>query len=156
MAILKENIAVPATGITITLGSLASGSWRQSAFVENTTNLLMDAFVQLVVKTGATAAGTVDIWLYGSIDGSTYSDGATGLDAAFTPTSSPNLVSLGSVNTPTATTSYTSRLFSVAQAFGGSIPKQWGLAVRNSNGGALDATEGNFSKQYLGLTYQSA
>jgi hypothetical protein len=155
MATLKEQISVAATGITITLASLASNSWRQSAFVENTTNLLLDAFVQLVVKTGATAAGTVEIWLYGSIDGTTYSDGATGLDTAFTPTATPNLVFLGSVNTPAATTAYTSALFSVAAKFGGSIPKQWGLAIKNTNGGVLDATEANFSKQYLGLTFQS-
>jgi hypothetical protein len=155
MATLKEQITVVSTTIVISLASLASGSWRQSAFVENTSNLLMDAFVQSIVKTAGTAAGTVDLWLYGSNDGTTYSDGATGLDAAFTPTATPNLVFLGSVNTPAVTTSYTSRLFSVAAAFGGSIPKQWGIAAKNTNGGALDSTAGNFSMTYLGLTYQS-
>lgn len=156
MATLKEQLG-SATLITVTLASLASGSWRQSNFVDNSSNLFMDIFVQLDVKTGATAAGTVDIWSYASIDGgTTYSDGATGTDSAFTPTASPNLVFVGSVNTPAVTTSYVSRQFSLAFAYGGSLPQRWGLAIKNTNGGALDATEGNFLKQYLGLTYQSA
>lgn len=152
MATIKENLTA-AAAITITLGSLGSNSWRQSVFVDNSANLFLDALIELVVKTGATGAGTVDLWAYASIDGgATYSDGASGLDAAFTPTANPNLVFIGSIQTPTATTSYTSRIFSLAQAFGGSIPQRWGLAVKNTNGSALDATEGNFTKQYMGLT----
>jgi hypothetical protein len=156
MSTLKEQISVASTTITISLASLGAGSWRQGSFVENTSNLLLEAFVQSVVKTGATGAGTVDLWLYGSLDGTTYSDGATGVDGTFSPTATPNLVLLGSVNTPVATTSYTSRIFSVAAAFGGNIPKQWGIAAHNTNGSALDSTAGNFSMTYLGLTYQSA
>lgn len=152
MATVNEKLAA-STGITITLASLASGSWRQSAFVDNSSNLYLDAFVELLVKTGATAAGTVDLWAYASIDGgTTYSDGASGSDAAFTPTANPNLVFLGSVQTPTSTTSYTSRMFSLAQAFGGFVPQRWGLAVKNTNGGNLDSTEGNFTKIYSGIT----
>jgi len=156
MATLKEQFAAAAT-ITMSLASLASGSWWQSAFIDNSTNVYLDAFVQMKVKTGATAAGTVDFWLYASMDGGTsYSDGASGSDATFTPTATPNLVHLGTVNTPTATTSYTSAHFSVAAAFGGSVPQRWGLAAKNTNGGALDATGTNFVLQYQGLTYLSA
>lgn len=152
---LKELLGT-FTAITITLASLASNAWRQSVFVDNSSNLYDDVLVELIVKTGATAAGTVDIWAYASLDGTTYSDLATGADAAFTPTSTPNLVFLGSINTPSVTTSYHSRPFSIAAAFGGSVPLRWGLAIKNTNGGVLDATEGNFTKQYLGITYQGA
>jgi hypothetical protein len=93
--------------------------------------------------------------LYGSIDGGvTYSDGATGTDGSYTATDTPQIF-LGRLQTPTATTQYHSSLFSVQQAFGGNIPPRWGLLVHNTNGGALDATPGNFLEQYLGLTYQS-
>jgi len=155
MATLKEQFAAAAT-ITMSLASLANNTWWQSLFVDNGTNAYMDAFVQMKVKTGATAAGTVDFWLYASMDGGTsYSDGASGADAAFTPTATPNLVFLGSVNTPATTTSYISKMFSVAAAFGGSVPQRWGLAAKNTNGGVLDATAGNFVIQYQGLTYLS-
>jgi hypothetical protein len=155
MATLKEQFGT-ATTITMSLASLASGSWWQSAFIDNSVNLYLDDFVQAKVKTAGTAAGTVDFWLYASMDGGTsYSDGASGSDASFTPTSTPNLVHLGTVNTPVATTSYISAHFSVAAAFGGSVPQRWGLAAKNTNGGALDSTAGNFVIQYQGLTYLS-
>jgi hypothetical protein len=155
MANLKENFAGSVAAITISLASLANNAWRQSAFVDNSTNDYLDAWVQVNAKTGATAAGTVDLWLYGSIDGgTTYSDGASGADATYTPTDTPQIF-LGRLQTPTATTQYHSSLFSVQQAFGGNVPPRWGLLVHNTNGGALDATAGNFLEQYLGLTYQS-
>lgn len=146
-----------ATAITMSLQSLASNAWWQSTFIDNSSNDFVDDLVQAKVKTAGTAAGTVDFWLYASIDGGTsYSDGATGADGTFTPTANPNLIHLGTVNTPSATTSYISAVFSVAFAFGGSVPQRWGLAAKNTNGGALDSTAGNFVIQYQGLTFQSA
>ncbi len=50
MATLKEQISVAATGITITLASLGSGSWRQSVFVENTTNLSTARLIQMAPR----------------------------------------------------------------------------------------------------------
>lgn len=156
MATLKQQFAASAL-ITITLASLASGAWRQSAFVDNSVNDYMDAKLILKVKTGATAAGTVDIWFYASADGgTTFSDGASGTDSAFTPTATPNLEFVTSIQTPTATTTYVSTVKSVAAFFGGTMPQQWGLAIHNTNGGVLDATEGNFLKSYQGITFQSA
>jgi len=150
MATIKENFG-SSTAITITLASLGSGSWRQSAFVDNSTNLFLDALIQVIVTTGGTAAGTVDLWAYASNDGGTsYSDGASGSDAAFTPTANPNLVFIGSIQTPSTTMQYTSRMFSLAQAFGGSVPQRWGLAVKNTNGGSLGAAAS--TSQYMGLT----
>lgn len=155
MATLKELLTASVTPITISLASLASGAWRQSLFVDNTTNDFLDVWVQVNAKTGGTAAGTVDLWLYASIDGgTTYTDGASGADAAFTATDTPQIF-LGRLQTPTATTQYHSSLFSVQQAFGGNVPPRWGLLVHNTNGGALDSTAGNFLEQYFGLTYQS-
>lgn len=157
MANLKENFGAAVSAITISLASLANGAWRQSTFVDNTLAGVdyLDAWVQVNAKTGATAAGTIDLWLYGSIDGgTTYSDNATGTDGAYTATDTPQIF-LGRLQTPSVTTQYHSSLFSVQQAFGGNIPPRWGLLVHNTNGGALDATPGNFLEQFLGLTYQS-
>jgi hypothetical protein len=154
MAIIKEQFGA-STAITITLASLGSGSWRQSVFVDNSSNLFLDVLVQVIITTGGTAAGTVDVWAYASNDsGTTYSDGAVGTDSAFTPTANPNLVFLGSIQTPATTLLYTSRMFSLAQAFGGSVPQRWGLAVKNTNGGALGAAAS--TSQYMGLTQSVA
>lgn len=157
MATLKSLFDTSAL-VTVTLGGLTSGSWRQSTFVDNSIKLYIDVKFILKVKTGATAAGTVDVWLYMSADGgTTFSDGATGVDGTFTPTSNgANLAFLGSVATPTATTTYVGPAMDLAAAFGGSMPQQWGLAIHNTNGGALDATEGNFLKSYQGIWFQSA
>lgn len=145
--------------ITITLASLASGSSRQSAVVDNTANLFLDVLFQLVLKTGAAsvvATGYVNIWVYGTTDnGTTYGDGATGSDAAFTATVPSNLRLLGSMNTVANATTYKSNPMSVAAAFGGVLPQKWGIVVENQSGGAFDATGGNFDPQYQGVYGQT-
>jgi hypothetical protein len=156
MATIKEQPG-SFTAITMSLQGLASGSWWQSNFVDNSSNLYVDAFVQLKAKTGATAAGSVDLWAYASMDaGTSYSDGATGADGTFTPTATPNIVHVGTLNTPSATTSYISAHLSIALAFGGTVPQRWGIAAKNTNGGSLDATGTNFVLQYQGFTFQAA
>jgi hypothetical protein len=45
---------------------------------------------------------------------------------------------------------------SVAAAFGGILPRKWGIVVRNYTGFALSATEGDMSYTYTGTYYTSA
>jgi len=88
--------------ITISLASLASGSYQQSAAIDNTSNLYLDAAVQLSVKaggSGVSATGTVNVYAYGSANGgANYTDGASGNNASFNPTSPTNLKLLGVIN----------------------------------------------------------
>lgn len=140
--------------ITITLASLANATLRQSAVIDNSVALHHDALVEISIKTGASGVSTtgyVDVYAYGTANnGTTYSGGATGADAAFT--NAGNIKRLGRISAVAAATSYTD-VFSVAAAFGGVLPQKWGIIVDNETGAALDSTEANHLKVYQGVTY---
>lgn len=143
------------TSITITLNGLTNSSSRSSAAVDNSSNLFVDALVQIKVKTnasGTSGTGTVNIYVYASADGGTsYPDGC-GTDTGIS--SVADLRFLGQVNTVANSTSYISEPMSVASAFGGLLPENWGIAVQNLSGATLDSTAGNFDAffQPLNLT----
>lgn len=155
MASLKGAFGTSNQSITDTLASLGNGSARASTVIDNTSNLFLDALVQLKVKTGASGTATtgyVNVYAYATANGgTTYSDGATGSDAAITLTVPPNAVLIGSFNCVANATTYTSPPMSVASAFNGLLPDHWGIIVENKTGGALDSTEGNHAKFYQGV-----
>lgn len=157
MAEIKEKFATAAS-ITITLASLANTSARESTALDNTSNLYLDAHVQLKVKSGTTVSDdkAVYVYAYGTVDSSGvgYSGDATGSDAAYGG-AIDNVKLIGVISTPTAATSYVSDVMSVANAFGGSLPTKWGIIVENKTGDALDSTEANHVKKYTGVTAQS-
>lgn len=158
MADVKEKLGTDAQAITITLASLASAASRESATVDNTTNLYLDALVQAKVKTNASAPTgdkQVHVWVWGAVDytaTATFPDTVTGSDAAITPNSPTQLRYLGSINCPSASTSYIKLLGSIAEQFGGVLPAKWGLVFTNATGNALDATGGSFEVQYQGIS----
>jgi len=158
MADIKAKYA-NADNITISLASLANDAKRQSAVIDNTSNLHLDAHVQLKVKTGGTVSGdkAVYVYAYGATDsnGLGYSGGASGSDAAFSGTLA-NTKLIGVIGTPASGSAYESDIMSVAAGFGGSLPNKWGIIVENKSGSALDATEGNHIKKYVGITAQSS
>lgn len=159
MATLKPLYGTANQPITVTLASLANAAGRASAVIDNTTTLALDALVSLAVKTnaaGVSATGYVAVYAYGTVDGTTYTDGATGTDAAFTPSASgANLRLIGTIQTPAVATTYQSGPFSVANAFGGTLPAKWGIVVVNNSGAALDATEASHTKQFQTVQAQS-
>lgn len=144
MSNIKTAYGTSNQAITCTLTSLANGSRRQSAAVDNTSNLFLDALVALKLKSGSSgtsSAGRADVYAYGTVDGGTdYSDGATGSDAAITLTGPPNMRLIGTVNMVANSTTYVAGPFSVAQAFGGVLPDHWGIVVDNESGSAFDGT----------------
>lgn len=146
------------TTITITLASLANNAARASTAVDNTSDLFLDALLQLRIKTnaaGTSSTGTVEVYAYGSADnGSFYTEGATGTDAGITLTSPTNARLIGVFNTPANATTYTTGPFSVAAAFSGVIPAKWGIIIVNKSGAALDATENSHQKVYQGVYAQ--
>lgn len=153
MATTKLSFA-SSSSITCTLASLASASARESTVIDNGTNLYVDALVYLAVKlqTGTPSADkAVYVYAYGSEDGTNYTDNATGSDAAVTMRSPTNLRLLGVINTPDSGALTYKGVFPVAVAFGGILPRKWGIVVQNVTGIALDATEGNHTKSYTGL-----
>ena len=156
---LKTLYGTNGQTITLTIASLASTSARASTAVDNTTNLFLDALVQLIAKTnaaGTSATGYISIYAYGTADGgTTYSDGATGTDAGITLTSVPNATLIGVLNCVANATTYKSPPFSVAAAFGGQLPDHWGIIIVNSTGAALDSTAGSHSIKYQGIQVQN-
>lgn len=157
MATVKVGYAAgTATAITCTLASLASAASRESATVDNTTNLYLDALVQVKVQTNVSAPTgdkAVYVYAWGVVDTTTptYPDRVTGADAAITPDSPTQLVLLGTIYCAAAATSYKMSPKSVASMFGGVLPGKWGLVFTNATGNALDTTGGNFAVTYQGI-----
>lgn len=139
------------TAMTCTLASLATGSARESTVVDNTSNLYPSALVYIAVKVGTVAAPkAVNIYAYGSEDGTNYTDPATGSDAGITIAAPTNLRPLGSIATLTNSGTYKSHPMAVEAAFGGWLPRKWGVVIENQSGANLDSTEGNHTKSYSG------
>jgi len=130
--------------ITCTLTSLANNGQQGSLAIDNTSNLFLDAFVQLKIKTASSAVaatGSINVYAYGTADGgSDYSDAVTGTNASQTLTSPPNLRLIGVINANVVSTTYVGGPFSVAAAFGGVLPDHWGIVVENKTGAAFDGT----------------
>ncbi len=155
---LKQKFGTNGQTFTITLASLANGSARASAVIDNSSNLYSDVLVMLKIKSGGSgvvSTGFVNVYVYASVDGgTTYSENASGSDAGITLTNPPNLVSIGTIPMVATSTTYYSKVFDVASAFGGVMPEKWGIVVENKSGGAFDSTEGNHAKLYQGVMGQ--
>jgi hypothetical protein len=160
VASIKEAFGTSNQTITVTIASLGSTSARESTVIDNSSNLYADALVLVKVKTnaaGTSATGFVNVYAYATVDGgSTYSESATGSDAAITLTAPTNARLLGSINAVANATTYRGGPFSVATAFGGILPEKWGIIIENRSGAALDSTGGNHSAVYQGVYYTSA
>lgn len=155
-----SNLSYAASAaITLTLTSLADGSYRQSTAVDNGTNLYMDAHVGGSLQTGTSpTGGTIEIYAYADIDGTLYTAGASGTDGAYTADGEEGLLKLLLVITPDTTSDqdYVWGPVSVASAFGGILPKKWGLVVANNSGAALNATGTNNTTDYYGIEFTTA
>ena len=129
---------------------MANAAQRQSAVIDNTSNLYTDAFVQAKIKTGASgvsSTGYIQLYVYAAADGgTTYSYGATGSDAAYTIPTNAALRPLGRIGVGANATTY-AEIFSVAAAFGGTLPQKWGVIVDNETGAAFDGTTAALTMQ---------
>lgn len=147
--------------ITITLASLASSATaaRASTVVDNTTSLYEDAllFVKLTTAgAGTSATGYANIYVYATVDnGTTYSENATGSDAALTLVSPTNLTLVAQVNLVANAVTYRAGPFSVCRMAGWDrLPQKWGVVVANVSGATLNATAGNHAITYQGINGQ--
>lgn len=150
-----------ATALTVTnlhsLASSATAGW-QSGVVDNTSNLYVDALVQVVLDFANTAPANdkcVYVLAYGGDESGVYSNPASGTEGAITLTNitntAQNLRLLGIIPYTTQDEVSESSPMSVAAAFGGILPPYWGVVVLNYSGAAL-AASGNTVK-YVGVTF---
>lgn len=136
--------------ITCGLDGLANSATtsRQSTVIDNTTNLYIDALVQLVMQTAAGALSVVPViyvYAYGWSEGqgSNYTDTVSGSDSSYTLPSNlpPNLKLVQIIShVVAANTTFYSSPFTIAAAFGGILPPKWGIVVNNQTGLALSGT----------------
>lgn len=150
--------------MTMTLASLASDTnlvaGRESTAVDNKdTDDAIDALVGGIVTTGTspTASRQIEVWAYGSYDDTNFSGSATGSDANLTP-GEKTLMRLLTV-IPTVNTSdkaYKWGPFSIAKAFDGVVPVQWGIYIVHNTGVNLNSTAGNHEVEYYPVKYESA
>lgn len=156
---MANNVKVSfgtSTAITITLASLATsavGVGREATAVDNTTNLFLDAFVTVKIKTnGSGPTGDKAVYVYAAFseDGTIWPDTVTGSDAGITLTQPTNLVLLGAINAVAASTTYI-RTFPMSSAWGGLLSRKWSIVVVNATGNVFDSTSGNFLVQYSGV-----
>lgn len=159
MANIKTEFGT-STALTITLASLAASTTagRESTAVDNTSNKFVDALVTVICQmaTGTPASEqAIYVYAYGSEDGTNYNDNATGSDAALTFRNPSNMPLIGRIEVPAAVTGGATfkGVFSVAAAFGGVLPRKWGIVVKNSTNLSL-AASGN-SASYTGIYYTS-
>jgi hypothetical protein len=154
MADIQTKYDGAVDAITITLNSLADNAARESTHINNETDLFLDALVKVTVNPNGAPANekAVYVWVYAGNGDGEFPDPATGSDAAITLPSPHNFRLIGVINTP-ANQEYISNLFSVAQAFGGIMPPEWGIIVENQSGQAFTAA-GN-EAELLGVLAQS-
>lgn len=157
MANIKDAISA-VSSFTITLASLANstaGVGRQSTMIDNSTNLYQGALIALSIKVGTTptANSLIDVYLLRSNKDITAirDDGAGASDAGLTVV---NAQKLGSILVNTATTGTVYKALFDTRALG-ALGNEWGIAIVNGSGVALDATEANHTKSWQGI-YQTA
>lgn len=140
--------------LTITLASLANASIRCSVSVSNDSNGYIDVLVGGKVTTDPlTSTGDyIDVYAAGSIDGgTTFSGDATGTDVDFAGVTE-NLKFVGRIATESASTTYEFGPFSLASAFGGTVPEDWCILIDNESDDALDSVAGGHEVHYQGIT----
>ena len=166
------NIAYSAnTAITFDISSLAGSATfvagRECTQIDNSSNLFVDALVNVDGITGhASTAPTIGqlialyCWGADTSLATTAIDVLDGTDSAETLAhvsvlNSLRLAGVSAVTEATAGLVYYIQPFSVAQLFGGIMPKFWGLFLSHNHTGALAASQsGLFS--YNGITYTNA
>ncbi len=141
--------------MTITLASLATSStWvagAESNEVDNTTNKYLDYLLAGKVRVGTTPTSGTEIRVYvvGILDDTTWPDVFDGTGSAETATSvgvRDGFAKLAAVMRCDATTSARDYPFgpvSVAQLFGGSVPKKFVVFITHNTGVNLNSTGGN-------------
>ena len=141
-----QAFTAPAT-LTVTLNGLSNGATQYSTVVSSTTTAthFLDALVtaSCYIATAPTSDQAVHFYAYGTVDGgTTFTDNVTGTDGLLT-TGTRNARSLGILNMTSPDVVMRGGPWSIAQAFGGVLPQQWGVIAVNSTGTYLSNANAN-------------
>lgn len=127
-----------------------------AAVTVSTTNNIVDVMVRVQASVGTVASpNQIVVYAYGSEDGTNYagnsgtSDDVDGTAKALTALQSPtNMRLLGVISTMVSSSTVKSQPMSIASAFGGVLPRKWGIVVQNTTGAALTAASGSYTEVY--------
>lgn len=147
------------TAMTIALASLASDAnllvGVESDAVDNGTDLAIDHILDGKITTGTspTASKEIRVYVAASWDGTAWPDAFDGTGSAETITSSDirnDAIKLAKVlgTDGTSNRSYYFDGVSVAQLYGGRMPRKYVVFVTHSTGVSLNATAGNHAIAY--------
>jgi hypothetical protein len=159
-----KQVRSSVTSMTVTnlnsLANSATAGW-QSAVVDNTSNLYVDAQVNVVLDFANTSPANSKaffVYAYGGLESGVYTNPASGSEGTITltdVTANPQCLKLlASVPYTTADEVVESGPISVAQAFGGTLPAYWGIVIINHTGAAI-AASGN-SVKWCGIYHNVA
>lgn len=148
----RKNVYTAITAPAHTMASLATSSTlvagRESTAVDNSSTLYLDVQIKQKVTTGTTpSAGTIELWIIPSFDGTTWPDVFDGTDSAETVTSRDVLYGSGRLGASVATDTTSDRVYeltvpSVRDLFG-SLPQKFVLFIVHNTGVNLNSTESN-------------
>lgn len=151
--------------ITLSCASLATSATfiagRESNEIDNTSNKYDDAIVsgKVTVGTTPTANTSINIYAWGSnislattpIDVLDGTDSAESITNTGVLGSALVLAAVIGVLVNTSDIKYPFAPFSIAQLFGGRVPKFWGLYVAHNTAVNLNSTAGNHVFEYYGV-----
>lgn len=145
-----------ATAFTISAAIASSGTvGRQSTVVDNSTNLYLDALVEVNIQFPNSAPANdkaIYVYAFGSLDGTNYTEGLGASDAAFTFQGAAGALTtqLRPFMTCPAVQNITARYgpLPVSTAFNGIMPAKWGIIVLNFSGQTLTACSAQYREIY--------
>ena len=153
---IKPLFGTAGVDVTITLASLANNTTRESTAWD--WSGFDDILLEATIKGGAStvaATGAATIYAYATVDGgTTYTEGATGTDAAFTMPAITQLFVVGVLFINANGQTRKGGPWSLGAIFGGTLPARGGVIVVNETGDAFDSTASNHHIQYQGVTRQ--
>lgn len=151
MATITAVVGTRTSLTTSALDSLANGTYVSAGTLNHTTNDPLDVLIEVKVTPG-TVSGNKQVVVFAqkSLDGTNFESGPV---SGTTTTDEPNLTFVGVVPCNTNSTAQT-RVFSLAAAFGGVLPQQSKIIVKNDSGAALAAS--GHSVYYSEVTGSSA
>ncbi len=117
------------------LSTLASGNYTASDAYNCATNDPLEVLVEVALATTNSPAGNkkADVFIQASLDGTNFTSGPT---SGSTTTDEPDLHYLGTIPMNTITTTHR-RVFAVSPLFGGVLPQQFKVVVKNDLNVAL-------------------
>ena len=153
---VKPLFGTPGVDVTITAASLGNGAARESTAWD--WSPFDDILLEVTLMGGASGVsttGVATVYAYATVDnGTTYTEGATGTDAAITIPAVTQLFVVGVLFINANGQVRKGGPWSLGAIFGGTLPAKGGIIILNETGAALDGTAGNHHVQYQGVSRQ--